>query len=132
MSLFGELRRRKVFRVAAAYAYNIYGDALRDMGDLERMIEVHRKAVELDPLSVFMRTRLAAKLVEVGKYEESRALLDEALSEYPDNWLSGWFLEQDAVFAAWREDPEFLALVAAVEAHSASERARLAGLEIWP
>lgn len=66
-------------------AYNIYGDVLRDIGNLERMIEVHRKAVELDPLSVFMRTRLASKLLDVGKYDESRALLDEVLSEYPDN-----------------------------------------------
>jgi TolB-like protein/Tfp pilus assembly protein PilF len=66
-------------------AYNIYGDVLRDIGNLERMIEVHRKAVELDPLSVFMRTRLASKLLDVGKYDESRALLDEVLAEYPDN-----------------------------------------------
>jgi len=66
-------------------AYNIYGDVLRDIGNLERMIEVHRKAVELDPLSVFMRTRLASKLLDIGKYDESRALLNEVLAEYPDN-----------------------------------------------
>jgi TolB-like protein/Tfp pilus assembly protein PilF len=66
-------------------AYNIYGDVLRDIGNLDRMIEVHRKAVELDPLSVFMRTRLASKLLDVGKYDESRALLDEVLAEYPGN-----------------------------------------------
>ena len=66
-------------------AYNIYGDVLRDMGNLERMIEVHRKAVELDPLSVFMRTRLASKYMDIGRYEESRALLDQVLAEYPDN-----------------------------------------------
>jgi TolB-like protein/Tfp pilus assembly protein PilF len=66
-------------------AYNIYGDVLRDIGNLERMIEVHRKAVELDPLSVFMRTRLASKLLDIGSYDESRALLDQVLAEYPDN-----------------------------------------------
>ena len=47
-------------------------------------------------------------------------------------WLPHWFLEHDAVFSAWREDREFLDLVAAVEEYSAAERAKLAGLEIWP
>nr|WP_240901415.1 tetratricopeptide repeat protein [Thioalkalivibrio sp. XN279] len=66
-------------------AYNNYGDVLRDMGNLERMIEVHRKAVELDPLSVFMRTRLASKYIDVIRFDAARELLDEVLAEYPDN-----------------------------------------------
>ncbi|MBY6204552.1 tetratricopeptide repeat protein [Halomonas denitrificans] len=66
-------------------AYNLYGDVLRDMGLLERMIEVHRRAVELDPLSPFMRMRLAAKLQVAGEPEESRRLIAELLAEQPDN-----------------------------------------------
>lgn len=66
-------------------AYNNYGDVLRDMGNFERMIEVHRKAVELDPLSVFMRTRLASKYIDVAMFDEAQALLNEVLAEYPDN-----------------------------------------------
>jgi TolB-like protein/Tfp pilus assembly protein PilF len=66
-------------------AYNNYGDVLRDMGIFDRMIEVHRKAVELDPLSVFMRTRLASKYIDVIRFDAARELLDEVLAEYPDN-----------------------------------------------
>lgn len=66
-------------------AYNLYGDTLRDMGALDRMIEVHRKAVELDPLSVFYRTRLASKLITMGALDESRRLIDELLEEFPGN-----------------------------------------------
>jgi TolB-like protein/Tfp pilus assembly protein PilF/preprotein translocase subunit Sec61beta len=66
-------------------AYNLYGDTLRDLGEMERMIEVHRAAVELDPLSVFMRTRLASKLQLVGRFEEAEAILAEVLAEYPGN-----------------------------------------------
>lgn len=66
-------------------AYNLYGDTLRDMGALDRMIEVHRKAVELDPLSVFYRARLASKLLTAGEVDESRRLIDELLVEFPGN-----------------------------------------------
>lgn len=66
-------------------AYNNYGDVLRDMGSFDRMLEVHRKAVELDPLSVFMRTRLASKYIDVARFDDARALLEEVLAEYPGN-----------------------------------------------
>lgn len=66
-------------------AYNLYGDVLRDMGRLDRMIEVHRRAVELDPLSPFMRMRLASKLQTAGRLEESRRMIEALLAEQPDN-----------------------------------------------
>ena len=66
-------------------AYNLYGDTLRDMGALDRMIEVHRKAVELDPLSVFYRARLASKLFTTGDLDESRRMIDALLAEFPGN-----------------------------------------------
>ncbi|MDT8449165.1 MAG: tetratricopeptide repeat protein [Wenzhouxiangellaceae bacterium] len=66
-------------------AYNLYGDTLRDMGALDRMIEVHRKAVELDPLSVFYRARLASKLITTGALDESRRMIDALLDEFPGN-----------------------------------------------
>jgi TolB-like protein len=66
-------------------AYNLYGDTLRDLGDYPRMIEVHRKAVELDPLSYFMKTRLASKLMAVGQLEESERILDGVFEEFPGN-----------------------------------------------
>lgn len=66
-------------------AYNIYGDTLRDLGEMARMIEVHRAAVELDPLSVFMRTRLASKLILMRDFEEAASILDAVLAEFPGN-----------------------------------------------
>jgi TolB-like protein/Tfp pilus assembly protein PilF len=66
-------------------AYNLYGDTLRDLGELDRMIEVHRAAVELDPLSVFMKTRLASKLLYVRGYEEMESILNAVLDEFPGN-----------------------------------------------
>jgi len=66
-------------------AYNLYGDTLRDMGELDRMVEVHRKAVELDPLSAFYRARLASKLITAGALDESRRLIDQLLEDFPGN-----------------------------------------------
>jgi TolB-like protein/Tfp pilus assembly protein PilF len=66
-------------------AYNLYGDTLADLGDLTRMIEVHRKAVELDPLSVFMKTRLASKLISVGQFDEAKRIIGGVFAEFPDN-----------------------------------------------
>lgn len=66
-------------------AYNLYGDVLRDLGELERMIEVHRAAVELDPLSVFMKTRLASKLMILRRYDEVDSILGAVLAESSDN-----------------------------------------------
>jgi TolB-like protein/predicted Zn-dependent protease len=66
-------------------AYNLYGDTLRDLGDYPRMIEVHRKAVELDPLSYFMKTRLGSKLMSVGQLEEAETIITGVFEEFPDN-----------------------------------------------
>jgi TolB-like protein/Tfp pilus assembly protein PilF len=66
-------------------AYNLYGDTLRDLGEMERMIEVQRAAVDLDPLSVFMKSRLASKLIILSRLDEAAAILEEILSEHPGN-----------------------------------------------
>jgi TolB-like protein/predicted Zn-dependent protease len=66
-------------------AYNLYGDTLRDLGDYPRMIEVHRKAVELDPLSYFMKTRLGGKLLAVGQLEEAESIIAGVFEEFPGN-----------------------------------------------
>ena len=110
-------------------AYNTYGDVLRDMGRFERMIEVHRKAVELDPLSVFMRTRLASKYIDLTRFEEARGLLAEVLAEDPGNdyakeelanlavaqgHLADAMLEYRDVHVARPGDPYSAALIAIV------------------
>ena len=77
----------RTLRISPNYvtAYNLYGDVLRDLGQFERMIEVHRAAVEVDPLSIFMKTRLANKLLVMREYDEAIAILSEVLAESPGN-----------------------------------------------
>ncbi|NGX15847.1 tetratricopeptide repeat protein [Wenzhouxiangella sp. XN24] len=77
----------RTLRISPNYvtAYNLYGDVLRDLGQFERMIEVHRAAVEVDPLSIFMKTRLASKLLILREYDEASAIISEVLAESPGN-----------------------------------------------
>jgi hypothetical protein len=71
---------------------------------------VHRKAVELDPLSVFMKTRLANKLMDVGQLAEAGALVRGILAASPDN---DYALEEAANLAL--VEGEFAAAVAAYQ-----------------
>lgn len=66
-------------------AYNLYADTLYDLGEFERSLDNRRRAVELDPLSVFFRSRLANTLTNLGRLDEARAILDELFEEFPDN-----------------------------------------------
>ena len=66
-------------------AYNLYGDVLYDLGDYEEMLAVHRRAVELDPLSAYIKSRLASKLIEVGEFDEAHDILTGVLAEAPDS-----------------------------------------------
>jgi len=66
-------------------AYNLYADALMDTGEARRATEVQRRAVELDPLSVFYRTRLAGRLSTNRRLDEAEQVLDEVLREAPGN-----------------------------------------------
>jgi tetratricopeptide (TPR) repeat protein len=82
-----------------SWAYDIYGDTVRDLGDIPRMVELRRKAVEIDPLSVFRRARLVGSLTLSGQFEEGREILDQMLAENPDDdyareELGNWFMIQ--------------------------------------
>jgi TolB-like protein/Tfp pilus assembly protein PilF len=66
-------------------AYNLLGDVLRDMGEAEGMIEAQRRAVELDPLSLFMKSRLAGGLASAGREDEAEVVLRDILAEEPNN-----------------------------------------------
>jgi TolB-like protein/Tfp pilus assembly protein PilF len=90
--------------------YNLFGDVLRDMGEYRLAVDVHRKAVELDPLSVFMKTRLANKLMDVAQFDEADTLLRGILAQTPDN---AYALEEVANLAFVRG--EFAEAVAAYQ-----------------
>ncbi|MCB1553530.1 MAG: tetratricopeptide repeat protein [Xanthomonadales bacterium] len=66
-------------------AYNLYADTLYDLGEFERALEVRRRAVALDPLSVFFRSRLANTLNNLGRVDEARTILDQLFQDFPDN-----------------------------------------------
>jgi TolB-like protein/Tfp pilus assembly protein PilF len=66
-------------------AYNLYADTLYDLGEFERALENRRRAVELDPLAVFFRSRLANTLMNLRRYDEARSVLDKMFEEFPDN-----------------------------------------------
>lgn len=66
-------------------AYNLYSDVLFDIGHLDRMLEVARRAAELDPLSPFLQARYANRMMNLGRLTEARAHLDHSLRQFPGN-----------------------------------------------
>jgi TolB-like protein/Tfp pilus assembly protein PilF len=66
-------------------AYNLYSDVLFDVGHLDRMLEVARRAAELDPLSPFLQARYAGRMMNVGRFAETRAHLERGLRQFPGN-----------------------------------------------
>ena len=66
-------------------AYTLYADSLADLGEHQRALEVRREAVERDPLSTFLKSRLLALLVNIGRIDEAERLLDEIFAVNPDD-----------------------------------------------
>ncbi|GAB2664770.1 hypothetical protein [Arenimonas aestuarii] len=66
-------------------AYNLYADALLDTGEPRRAVEVQRRAVALDPLSVFYRARLASRLTTNRRLDEAEQVLGDILRDAPGN-----------------------------------------------
>jgi TolB-like protein/Tfp pilus assembly protein PilF len=58
-------------------AANLYADTLVDMGEYMHALQVRRDAVERDPLSGFLKSRLASQLGTMGKFDEAEQLIDE-------------------------------------------------------
>jgi TolB-like protein len=61
-------------------AYDLYADLLRDSGEVRRMLEMQQRAAELDPLSIYMKSRVANKLMAVGRLDEAGRAIDAMLS----------------------------------------------------
>jgi len=64
---------------------NLYADTLVDLGDYNRALEVRREAVERDPLSTFLKSRLLSQLGNMGHVDEAEQLLDEIFAINPDD-----------------------------------------------
>lgn len=66
-------------------AANLYADSLTDLGDYERALKVRRDAVERDPLSSFLKSRLMGQLGNIGQVEEAERLGEEIFAANPDD-----------------------------------------------
>lgn len=66
-------------------AATLYADALVDLGEVERALEIRREAVERDPLSGFLKSRLASLLANMGRLDESEQILDEIFATNPED-----------------------------------------------
>jgi TolB-like protein/Tfp pilus assembly protein PilF len=64
-------------------AYTLYADALGELGEHLRALEVRREAVERDPLSGFLKSRLTALLVNMGRIDEAEQQLEEIFAMNP-------------------------------------------------
>ena len=66
-------------------ASTLYADALADIGETESALEVRRNSVERDPLSGFLKSRLASSYTLQGQLDESERLLDEIFAANPED-----------------------------------------------
>ena len=66
-------------------AATLYANALVDLGEMTTSLQVRRQAVERDPLSGFLKSRLASQLSNMGRIEESERLLDEIFAANPED-----------------------------------------------
>jgi TolB-like protein/Flp pilus assembly protein TadD len=64
-------------------AATLYADALVELGDHEGALDVRRNAVERDPLSSFLKSRLVSQLANMGQFDEAERLLDETFAMNP-------------------------------------------------
>jgi tetratricopeptide (TPR) repeat protein len=59
--------------------------ALRHLGEIDRCIEAHRKAIELNPNHVYARYQLGIALAELGQFAESVEQLEIAVGLNPED-----------------------------------------------
>ena len=80
-------------------AYNLYANVLRDRGETRRTLDIQKRAAELDPLSTYMKARVANKLLFLGKFDEAGRAIDTMLAAEPNNDFA---LEEAGNLAAYR------------------------------
>ena len=84
---------------------NFYGDLLRFTLSRRRAIELERRAVELEPVSLTHRFDLGLEYLENGDTDAGFALLESGLELEPDHvpslsWLATWLLRVDLIDSA--------------------------------
>lgn len=115
-----------------APAYNLYADLLRNKGEYRRMLDIQKRAAELDPLSIYMKSRVANKLLQAGRLDEAGRVIDAMLADAPNN---DYALEEAANLAANRghlaQAVETYQRVHAARPGDPYSAARIATLATW-
>ena len=89
---------KRAFELNSGYptAHDFYAIYLMGMGREEEAIAEERRALELDPLSLIFRHRLARALGFAHRYDEGiaeeRRIIEMDPSFYPSHAVLGWFL----------------------------------------
>lgn len=63
----------------------IYAQTLELLGQLEDALTYTRKVIANDPSNMFAQSRLAIDLASLGRHEEARAQIEDALKRWPDS-----------------------------------------------
>lgn len=65
--------------------YHLYADILGELGEYQKALKVRRDSVERDPLSSFLKSRLASQLGDMGQFDEAERLLNEIFADNPND-----------------------------------------------
>lgn len=89
----GELdEAERLYRLCIAHqpgsvtAWTNLGALLRSRKKLVAAVACHRKALEIDPKAINVRSNLANALADIGEAEEAVALRQKLVEEQPDEW----------------------------------------------
>ena len=100
LTAMGLLEARKYDNVFAARAYferalkanpafidtyHLYADVLSELGEYQKALKIRRDSVERDPLSSFLKSRLASQLDDMSQFEEAERLLNEIFADNPND-----------------------------------------------
>lgn len=89
-----------------ARAYIALANALRFVDDAKRILDLHRQAYELDPLSPLVVQQYALRVFNTGDFEKAWRLLDEARELAPD-WRGAHRLATTVMLHTGRLDDAF-------------------------
>ena len=65
--------------------YHLYADVINELGEYEKALKIRRDAVERDPLSSFLKSRVASQLGDMGQFDEAESLLNEIFADNPND-----------------------------------------------
>jgi adenylate cyclase len=87
-----EYRRALELNANSPQAHHWYSSALQALGRFDDSIDHARRAVEIDPLSVYESVALGWQLIGARRYAEARERLRRAIELVPDFPIAHWLL----------------------------------------